>query len=86
MTGDAVHRGGAGVHLRGHPQAGRQLRQAHPPPPDLVPGRQGRHVRGQGEDTAHIQFNNPILSTLCIQRVPHLSILSNLIDFIPQFD
>ena len=60
MTGDAVHRGGAGVHLRGHPQAGRQLRQAHPPPPDLVPGRQGRHVRGQGEDTAHIQFNNSI--------------------------
>ena len=58
MTGDAVHRGGAGVHLRGHPQAGRQLRQAHPPPPDLVPGRQGRHVRGQGEDTAHIQFNH----------------------------
>ena len=60
MTGDAVHRGGAGVHLRGHPQAGRQLRQAHPPPPDLVPGRQGRHVRGQGEEAAHIQFNNPI--------------------------
>ena len=54
MTGDAVHRGGAGVHLRGHPQAGRQLRQAHPPPPDLVPGRQGRHVRGQGEEEAHI--------------------------------
>ena len=81
MTGDAVHRGGAGVHLRGHPQAGRQLRQAHPPPPDLVPGRQGRHVRGQGEDTAHIQF----ISTLCIQRIYHF-ILSISSGFILQFD
>ena len=49
VAGDLVHRGRAGVHLCRHLQTLRQLRQAHPAPPDLLPGREGGDVCGQGE-------------------------------------
>ena len=49
MTGDAVHRGCAGVHIRRYIQTGRELCQTHQAPPDLLSRREGGDVCRQGE-------------------------------------